>query len=251
LLLIHGLLGYSFSWRFNIDELGKIRSVYAVDLPGTGFSERPKTLNCGMRASAERLWRFADAVGIGTADIVGTSHGGTLAMFMSAMKPDRVKKLVLVAPANPWSKIGRKRIWFLSGGVGRVALRTAGPALLGAGNTLFLKRMYADPERIRPGTLEGYSMPFRIPGAVDYGLEIVRCWRRDMQELTTLAHELSDRSMLLLWGDRDRVVDPGSATAMLEKFPKSKLAVLSNVGHLPYEEVPHEFNRVVAEYLAE
>ena len=39
LLLIHGLLGGSFCWRFNIPVLAKQYAVYAVDLPGSGLSD--------------------------------------------------------------------------------------------------------------------------------------------------------------------------------------------------------------------
>ena len=40
LLLVHGLMGYSWSWRFNMRELAKHFTVYAPDLPGCGFSQR-------------------------------------------------------------------------------------------------------------------------------------------------------------------------------------------------------------------
>src|SRR5215471_16412001 len=40
LLVVHGFMGYSFSWRFVIKGLAEHYSVYAVDLPGCGFSER-------------------------------------------------------------------------------------------------------------------------------------------------------------------------------------------------------------------
>ena len=36
LLLVHGFMGYSFSWRFVTQELARHFSVYAVDLPGCG-----------------------------------------------------------------------------------------------------------------------------------------------------------------------------------------------------------------------
>jgi pimeloyl-ACP methyl ester carboxylesterase len=40
LLLIHGFMGYSFSWRLNLAALSRYFSVYAMDLPGSGFSQR-------------------------------------------------------------------------------------------------------------------------------------------------------------------------------------------------------------------
>src|SRR5437899_4188470 len=76
LLLVHGLLGYSFSWRFAMPVLAEKATVYAVDLLGAGFSDRPARLDCTLRASAQRLLRFLDGVGVGSCDLLGTSHGG-------------------------------------------------------------------------------------------------------------------------------------------------------------------------------
>src|SRR3954463_13507678 len=76
LLLVHGLLGYSFSWRFAIPPLSEHATVYAVDMLGVGFSDRPPGLNCCLRASAERLLRFLDSAAIVSCDLLGTSHGG-------------------------------------------------------------------------------------------------------------------------------------------------------------------------------
>ena len=42
LVLLHGLLGYSFSWRFAMPALAQQAKVYAVDMPGAGFSERAR-----------------------------------------------------------------------------------------------------------------------------------------------------------------------------------------------------------------
>jgi pimeloyl-ACP methyl ester carboxylesterase len=42
LVLLHGLMGYSFSWRFAIPALAPLRTCYAPDLLGAGFSDRPR-----------------------------------------------------------------------------------------------------------------------------------------------------------------------------------------------------------------
>ncbi len=60
LLLIHGFMGYSFSWRFNMQPLAQHFTVYAVDLPGTGFSERPDKPDCTLRDDAAAVLGFMD-----------------------------------------------------------------------------------------------------------------------------------------------------------------------------------------------
>src|SRR5215510_15937124 len=64
LILLHGLMGYSLSWRFTIPALARYATVYAVDSVGTGFSDRPGGLDCRLRSGAGRLLSFCDTVGI-------------------------------------------------------------------------------------------------------------------------------------------------------------------------------------------
>src|SRR5580704_5787 len=97
LLLLHGLLGYSFSWRYAIPHLAPQATVHAVDMLGVGFSDRPQGLDPTLRASANRLLRFLDAVGIASCDLLGTSHGGAISMMAAALEPERVRRLILVA----------------------------------------------------------------------------------------------------------------------------------------------------------
>src|ERR1700722_6471715 len=113
LVMVHGLMGYSFSWRHAIPVLAKQATVYALDLPGTGLSDYSPHLDYGLVASAKRLLRFMDEAGIASCDLLGTSHGGAVAMMAATLAPQRVGRLILVAPANPWSIHGRFLIPFL------------------------------------------------------------------------------------------------------------------------------------------
>ena len=108
MLLVHGLLGYSFSWRFVIPALAQHATVYAIDMLGTGFSDRPRGLDCSLKTSAERLLRFINKAELPSCDLLGTSHGGAVAMRAAAIAPERVRRLILVDPVNPWSAHGKR-----------------------------------------------------------------------------------------------------------------------------------------------
>src|ERR1700694_5269609 len=84
LILLHGLLGYSFSWRFTIPELARYATVYAPDMLGAGFSDRPAGLDHSMRGTSRRVLRFIERLGISSFDLLGTSHGGAVAMMAAA-----------------------------------------------------------------------------------------------------------------------------------------------------------------------
>jgi pimeloyl-ACP methyl ester carboxylesterase len=249
LLLLHGLLGYSFSWRYAIPVLAKQSTVHAVDMLGVGFSDRPPGLDGSLRACAQRLLLFLDSVSVESCDLLGTSHGGAVSMMAAALAPERFRRLVLVAPVNPWSRRGAGMAAFLSS-------RLVAPVFLGLipylnfTHDYLLRRLYADPRRIRPGTLEGYDAPFAIPGLFEYSLRILRTWTRDLEELQSLLPRIAHIPTLLLWGDVDPAVAVSSAMPLSKQFSNCQVKIFDNVGHLPYEEVPDEFNRTVAEFLA-
>ena len=254
LLLIHGLLGYSFSWRLNLKALAQRRTVYAPDLVGAGFSERPAKLDCTLRANASRLARFLELLGVANCDVLGTSYGGAIAIVLAAMlaekEPGFLKRLILVTPVNPWSSHGRLLTRVVGSRAGANLFRRVAPyAQITHG--YFLRRMYGDPRRITRGTLEGYSAPLAFPKALDYGLKITSSWRTDMQELQSVLPTISDIPTLFLWGSRDRAVLPASAGEMRRHFRNSELIIFEGAGHLPYEEQPEEFNRAVLEFLAD
>jgi pimeloyl-ACP methyl ester carboxylesterase len=247
LLLIHGLLGYSFSWRFTFCALSDIREVFAPDLLGTGFSERPTDLNCSSEACAQRMLDLMSEIGAQTFDLVGTSHGGGVAVMMAAIAPKRVRRLVLVGPVNPWSKHGQWITRVIATSPCRFALRTVAPWATFM-NDFWLARMYGDPKRIAPGTLEGYMAPLSIDGIWDYSLGVVGCWHSDLAKLSE-AYSRIESETLLMWGDRDPAVFVSSAQEILRRIPQSRLETFPGVGHLPYEEVPDDFNRVLRHFL--
>ncbi len=249
LVLLHGLLGYSFSWRFTIPALTPHFTVFAPDMLGVGFSDRPSNLDCSLRANAERILRFLDIVDISSFDMLGTSHGGAVAIKVAAsVAKSRLKRLVLVAPVNPWSAHGRHLAPFLGSTIGSALFRGT-VARTPSTWDFWLRRLYGDPRRITPGTLEGYAAPYKIPGTFQYGLGVVRHWMRDLQEIEFLLPKIANTPTLLIWGSRDRAVNPGSADKLRAKLHHCESVVLDGAGHLPYEESPDEFNAVLLRFL--
>jgi pimeloyl-ACP methyl ester carboxylesterase len=249
LLLVHGLLGYSFSWRYALPVLAPQATVYAVDALGVGFSDRPPGLDCRLRAHAERLLRFLDDVGVVSCDLLGTSHGGAVAMMTAALAPERVRSLILVAPVNPWSAHGKRLAPLLTSVPVSWLILRLGPGLEIA-HDLVLRRLYGDRRRIRPGTLEGYSAPLRIPGAFKYWVDVMSSWNSDLRELESALPRIAHIPTLLLWGSKDAAVSPASAEPLRRQFTDCRIEMFDGVGHLPYEEVPGEFNASVAGFLS-
>src|ERR1700752_3176329 len=84
LILLHGLLAYSFSWRYALPALSPYATAYAPDLLGAGFSDRPRGIDHSLRGTALRVLRFVENLGLSSFDLLGTSRGGAVAMAAAA-----------------------------------------------------------------------------------------------------------------------------------------------------------------------
>ncbi len=253
LILLHGLLGYSFSWRFTMPALAPFATVYAPDMMGAGFSDRPVGIDHSVRGTARRVLQFIARLGITSFDLLGTSRGGAVAMMAAAECLNgnaglNLRRLILVAPVNPYSAHGRWLAPFAGSNLGTPLFR------FGMARMTFLypyvhARLYSDRGKIPPGTLEGYTAPLEKPGLFEHALSIVKTWRQDLRELETTLPELASVPTLLMWGSKDTAVYASSAQPLAKYFPNSRLIVFPGIGHLPYEECPEEFNRELIEFL--
>jgi pimeloyl-ACP methyl ester carboxylesterase len=246
LLLLHGLLGGSFCWRRNLEAFSRRHTVFAVDLPGHGESDAPCNLDCSMPVQAGRISSFLERLKLEEVDVVGCSWGGAIAMLL-AVQSARVRSIVLAAPVNPWSNLGWGRIEFLNGRIGGTFLRMVWPFSHPLYNTA-LARMYGDPKRIPLGTVEGYRSQIMRPGRVDNVLNTLRSWEKDVNTLRAAIPRIKVRS-LLIWGSRDSAVDVRSAEPLRQALTQCQLTVIEGAGHLPFEETPDEFNRLVLDFI--
>jgi len=248
-VLIHGLVGSAANWRRNIDALSGDARVYAIDLANMGRSGRMPGLDTSLAATADRVAAWMNAVGLDRADIVGHSHGGAVSMMLATRHPERVRSLVLFAPANPYSNAGDTLIRIYSTGFGRWLARV-GPYLPRRAQLFMLGRMYGNPKRVVVETLDGYVAGGRIPGTIDHVLGIVRGWHTEMAALKAILPSIAHLPTLLIWGDRDRAVSVASGLRLHRDLPGSELMVVPGGGHLIFQELPEETNQAMCAWLA-
>jgi pimeloyl-ACP methyl ester carboxylesterase len=252
-VFIHGFLGYSFSWRFNVEEFSRERDVYAIDLLGIGDSDRPPrgAFSFSFPDSARRVLDWMREVGLANVDLIGTSHGGALAMWMAVLdrreERNAIGRLVLVAPANPYSRAGRKRIWFFNTAFGAWLLKASGG--IDRIKDLSLERMYGDRRRLTQATRDGYRRIMQHPQTFEYALDVIKTWHSDMDRLLAELPAIADSPTLLVWGERDITVPTPTAHQLQRHFRRASLVILPRAGHLPYEEDPEPFNSAVLGWL--
>jgi pimeloyl-ACP methyl ester carboxylesterase len=262
LILIHGLMGYSFSWRFTIPALAPYATVYAIDNLGAGLSPAHEGMDCTVRATAERVLQFADAMGIADFDLLGTSHGGGVAIMVAAIcaerdldrrNPDQIshsclRRLILVAPVNPWSPHGKRLAPFLGSALGSMLFRNTIERWRSL-DYLWLRRLFGDGSKIPPDSLDGYRIPALKNHAFRHAARIVSNWTADLAELERALPRIRDYPTLLIWGTKDRAVHFQSAEPLRQNFRDARLVAFKGVGHLPYEEASEDFNRALVDFL--
>lgn len=252
LILVHGLMGYAFSWRFAMPALAPHATVYAIDNLGAGFSTIREGTDCKVRATAERVLQFADAMGLREFDLLGTSHGGGVAIMVASIcaerKDQRLRRLILVAPVNPWSRHGKQLAPFLGTPLGSTIFQHTIESWRSF-DILWLRRLFGDGSKIPSDSLEGYRLPVIKNHGFRHGARIVKNWTSDLAEIETALPKIRDYPTLLVWGTLDRAVEFRSAEPLKRNFQNARLVAFKGVGHLPYEEAPREFNRTLIEFL--
>jgi len=94
LLLIHGLGSSGDDWAFQRDEFARTHTLILPDLRGSGRSAKPRGPYSIGQFAAD-LWALLDVLSIGSADVLGFSLGGAVAIEMALMRPDGVRRLIV------------------------------------------------------------------------------------------------------------------------------------------------------------
>jgi len=101
LLLLHGMSGGSglFEWKKVITQLSRHYTVYAVDLPGFGFSDKP-VLTYSSYLYSEFINDFIKNVIGEPAYVAANSNSASLTIAAYCLKPESYLKLLLISPVN-------------------------------------------------------------------------------------------------------------------------------------------------------
>lgn len=246
-ILIHGFCASTFVWGdvlLPIAEAGY--RVIAPDLVGFGFSEKPRRGEYTIDAQARMIVGLMDYLGIEGATLVGSSYGGAVAATCALDTAGRVERLVLVgAVVNDEAK----RQPLLRMAASPVMGDLLSPLLLDSHLLLRwrMKRVYAAQNRhlFNGGRMEAHHRPLRAANTHRAVLRTLRGWSADRIERE--AHRIKQPT-LLIWGENDRDIPLRHGERLFELIPGARLIVFRRCGHLPQEEYPREFTKLVADF---
>jgi pimeloyl-ACP methyl ester carboxylesterase len=245
IVFIHGTGGSWRLWANNIAELARSHRVVAVDLPGFGSSE-PMDPPDDMSPYAERVSALLKDVGLGPATVVGHSLGGIVCLHLAANHRDQVHSLVLVDSGG--APVSRFRKVLIAVSLRTMQMAMAHPALISAAFRIpGLRRtclgfVVHRPESIAPELLHSVYRDMRAPGvaaAIAAGVKDAigeRLWRIQLP-------------VLLLWGERDRVLPVKLGRALASTLTDARLVTFPDTGHCPNIEQPESFNEAISDWI--
>jgi pimeloyl-ACP methyl ester carboxylesterase len=249
IILIHGFASSTLVWSKVFLELAASGfRVIALDMLGYGYSGKPRNGEYTIARQASLVMQLLDKLRIKRAHIVGSSYGGAVAATCALDYPNRVDKLILVAPVNN----NRPLAFTLMRMFGAPFFGDVlSPLLIGSRRLLRLrmKRVYdrhawvLDERRV-----DARHQPLRASGTQRAMIRTVRSW--DAERISRDAR-LIKQPTLLLWGDNDIEIPPADGERLHDEIPGSRLIVFLNCGHLPHEEYPEAFTKIVTDFCFE
>ncbi len=251
LILIHGYGAGIWLWEKQIDILSQRYRVYALDLLGHGFSDRPR-IAYTPETYIHSFTDFMDAIGVEKATLIGNSMGGGLAWSVAGLFPDRVEKLILIdcIPPDVLDQVRNDSFKAL------VAVERF-PFLLYLAFAnrnrdsirWILQECVTDKTLITPKTVDRHYQLSRIRGTTWSRYSTFR----NAKDAVRLKEYLSriDRPTLLIWGEEDLLLPPSVGEGLQRAIAGSTLQVIEKSGHIPMWETPEKVNPFIVAFLSE
>ncbi|HZG71315.1 MAG TPA: alpha/beta hydrolase [Chondromyces sp.] len=243
LVLLHGFLSSSFSFRKLIPLLKEHYSVLTVDWPPFGFSEKPKSFEYSYQNIAKTMIELIQKLNLTSVILVGHSMGGQLAMQILKYAPNIAEKGILICGSSYVPRVKKRLIASSYLPFFSVFLKKW---LEKTGVTGNLQSVVFDQKLINQEMIDGYQAPFEnkeiFPG-------LIRFIRHREGDLPSEDIQKIQTPCLLIWGEHDRIVPLETAKKLTDDLPNSSLVIIKEAGHLVPEEKPEEVFRHINKFL--
>lgn len=234
LVLLHGSQASSTMWFPNIQSLAESRRVYAIDFILEAGKSVPDRMLASQLDLSTWLLDVFNHYGLHDPDIVGLSRGAWNATAFCLDFPHRIRRLVLLSPAQVFTPIRNVRFLLAT------LLCVAFPS---TGNTLRMTRIVSThPEKIPNEFLMQYRLAlknFNLP----VGLQVPPATFTD-EQLRRLSAPIQ-----LLIGDRDVVNGPASIKRAAKLVANIQSETIVNAGHFVTFDQPAVIHQCIFKFL--
>lgn len=238
-VLVHGSFATSRWWQPVLDLLPADQfTCYAPDLPGCGRSDRPDdAASYQVQALAAALAALIDRLALWDVHLVGHSLGAAVALSYAVANPGRLRSLTLASTPSPWGTATPPEGYALLEQMRHdrsLLLQALASTMPARAPDAFFQQLVDDAQGQAP---QAFS-------AAAQALDQWRLERRELQQLRL--------PVLLVWGDRDQIVERQVQTDLLLSIPgANNLEVLRGCGHTPILERPAAFAQVLLNFIGQ
>ena len=229
ILLFHGGefgCASELSWEFMLPELAKTHRVIAPDWLGFGRTAKVHDFESGSRRRAQHMRRFIELMGIESADIVGSSMGGTNAAKMLGADTDALpaRTLTLIG-AGGFSPDNEARAKLTGYDCSRESMQE----LLWA---LFYSPRWYDDEAYIDRRFELSLLPgaWEATAAARFKNPQVQ-QRPEFGNADPLQYEQLELPVLVIAGAQDKLKPVGYAEEIVQRLPDGQVSVIDECGH--------------------
>jgi pimeloyl-ACP methyl ester carboxylesterase len=232
IVLLHAASLSAAQWYLQAADLGATHRLHAADIMGDiGRSAQARAIHA-RQDGAEWLAGLLDGLGIERAIFIGSSFGGFHSANLAVLRPDRVRALVLLAPAA-----------------------TIKPFKLAANLMIRTGSLWPLPFTVKPGLrgmMQGGLPDERIVRQMEVGVAGFRYDRRGLYPSQIGDTELAGITCptLVMVGDREMIYDPRQAADRVRTLiPGAEVEIVPDVGHLLGMQRPDLVNPRVLAFL--
>ena len=245
-VLVHGFSVPYFIYDPTFDFLTRSGfHVLRYDLFGRGLSDRPRERN-NLDFFVRQLLELLDALRFSRrVNLIGLSMGGPIASAFALRHPERVSKLILIAPcgAKPVDTALLVRL-------ARVPiLAEIAYGLLGAKSLADnVAKDFFDPALVAHFQ-KRYKTQMQYEGFIRSILSTIRnnMLGSNIEVYRSLGK--LNQQILLLWGRNDKTVPFEQSEILRNALPSVEFRVIENCGHIPHYEKPDEVNPILLNFL--
>lgn len=242
LVLLHGFLSSSFSFRHLIPLLKEDYNVISVDLPPFGKSGKVSSFKYSYHNMATTVVELMKSLGIDTFNVVGHSMGGQIALNILLHYPDYAKKGILLCSSGYLKRA--KLPLVLTSYIPYFHLYVKFH-LAKSGVKQNLQNVVYDHSMINDEMLYGYLSPFFED---DIFKALTMMIRHREGDLTSEELKKIKAPCLMIWGEHDKVVPVSVGRRLRKDLKHSKLVILKETGHLVPEERPEDVHQLINQF---
>lgn len=230
ILFLHGFAGSLHYWQDWIDSLVTKYRIISLDLPGFGLSDPPSRDKIDVQNYLDYILDLLKMLEIKECHVIGNSFGGWLAWELSLVRPELVKRLVLISAAGYFTNRTKPKTVEISS-------KPAFMKILKNGVPRFLVKRYVVNSYGKKVNVSEYEIN-RYYGLINREGNLMSLFKIASQSVNAKPKRIKKvkHKTLIMWGTLDRIIPVQDGFQFNKDIKNSRLVIYKGAGHMPHVE---------------